>query len=175
MKRIWPALCLLVAACSGQPATTQTGQSPSTAATSVDSLQVKVDTKHHQCMDEVQQKPGACYLPFYTAATYEEPSKPINSAPDSKCTPADESKCWGQPTTSLTAICTTEGDLITNIKGESARTWYGVLIPEVEILIDRSALATTREGKYVGFAPMIWLSATQMGTLPNCEGLVANG
>lgn len=176
MKKVILALCLLVAACTDQPAGTQSQQSTSAAAaTAVKELLVRVNTQQHECMEVVQQKPGKCYLPFYTAATYSLPSKPINSAPGTKCTPEDESKCWGQPDTLLTAICTMQGEYVQNVRGEGGRLWYGVLIPEEEILIDRTALATNREGKHVGFAPMLWLSAAQMGKLPDCGELVANG
>ncbi len=170
------ALAAVLAACGSSG-----GLSSGTAETvatepAVSSIQVTINTTHHQCQADLSTKPGTCYLPFYTEATYNGPSMPINSAPGSKCTPEDESQCWGQPGTKLEAVCVTYGDLVRDSRGVSDEVWVGVVIPDAEILIDETKLASTKREERVGFAPVIWLRQIEarptLRELGRCENML---
>ena len=101
---------------------------------------------------------------------------PVNSAPASKCTPEDERKCWPQPETELKAVCETMGDRIQDSLGRGRAVWYAVVVPQGELLIDRTLLPSTAGAdEVVGFAPEVWLRRLTQEGLPSCEGVIANG
>jgi hypothetical protein len=173
------ASVVMLAACGAPPnqaSVNAPANTPSAAPTAqLASVQVAVDTTKNPCQQQLSVKAGTCYLPLYTRPSYSSPSMPINSAPGSKCTRTDESKCWPQPATQLTAVCQEDGDRVQNSEGTSDNIWYGVVIPAEEVLARNTLLPTTADGRKVGFAPKIWLSKQTAGELPQCGNLIPLG
>ncbi len=153
------------------------GSTPSPVPTAPPvSVQVVVDTTKNPCVNDVASKPGTCYLPIYSRPTFDAPSIPVNSAPASKCTSHDESKCWPQPNTQLKAVCKLEGTRVQDTTTRGSTVWYGVVVPPSELLIDRTLLPSTwGEDEAVGFASEIWLRRLTQQELPSCEKVVAYG
>ena len=166
----------LVAGCGTASGTPGPRATPSSAsATATVTVRVVVDTKNNPCMEELPPKPGTCYLPIYSRPTFAGPSVPVNSAPGSKCTPEDEHLCWPQPGTELKAVCKLDGLYVQDSVGRGSATWYAVIVPPGELLIDRTLLPSTREDEVVGFAPAIWLRQLTQQEVPSCEGVIAYG
>lgn len=170
------ALAVAAASC-GSPSNSGPTQAPTSTSTAAPaSVRVVVDTSKNPCVDALATKPGTCYLPIYSRPTYDAPSLPVNSAPASKCTPEDESKCWPQPKTELKAVCKKDGMRLQDSVGRGSSTWFAVVVPPEELLIDRTLLPSTAgTDEVVGFAPEIWLRRLTQDELPSCERVIANG
>ena len=152
------------------------GDEPTSTPTSNPvTVQVAVDTSKNPCQDQLATKPGTCYLPIYSKPTFEAPSVPVNSAPETKCTPKDERQCWPQPDTELKAVCKIGGMHIQDSVGRGSTTWYAVVVPPTELLIDRTLLPSTWKDEVVGFAPEVWLRKLTQQEVPSCDGVIAFG
>jgi hypothetical protein len=165
-------LTLAAAVACGGPSDTSSSE-PTSAPVSV---RVVVDTSKNPCQEKLATKPGTCYLPIYSRPTFDAPSVPVNSAPASKCTPEDESKCWPQPNTELKAVCKINGTHNQDSTGRGSPVWYAVVVSPTELLIDRTLLPSTwGSDEVVGFAPEVWLRRLSQQELPSCEGVIAYG
>lgn len=163
-------LVIVVAVSCGKPSSPEPAPTPTPVF-----IRVVVDTSKSSCVKDLAAKPGTCYLPIYTRPTFEAPSEPVNSAPESKCTPKNERRCWPQPDTELRAVCKLEGTHIQDSMGRGSAAWYGVVIPQGELLVDRTLLPSTLEDEVVGFASEVWLRKLDQQELPSCEGVIAYG
>ena len=132
------------------------GGSPSTA-TQLPSKQVRVNTTHNPCQDNIDVKPGTCWLPLYTDMSYLPPSAPVNLG--GSCTNDDERACWPQPDAHVRLVCSEDGPVVNDSRGASygSRIWYGVLVPDSRLLAERDTVKRTSSGQAVAYASSVWL------------------